>query len=155
MGSKSSPAIANLYLSILENSFLTIHKPFYYRRFIDDLFIIVIKNFNIETLFQYFKNLKLILSCKNNVVNFLDVNIYFNYPLNKIIVSLYIKPTQNFSFLLYNSNHPDFIFKNTPKSILIGIRRNCKNLTIFCIFPIFIFIIFVSFSAIKWSIISI
>jgi len=60
MGSKSSPAIANLYLSILENSFLTIHKPFYYRRFIDDLFIIVIKNFNIETLFQYFKNLKLI-----------------------------------------------------------------------------------------------
>jgi len=76
------------------------------------------------------------------IVNFLDVNIYFNYPFNKIIVSLYVKPTQNCSFLLQNSNHPDFIFKNTPKSILIRIRRNCTNLTIFCIFPIFIFIIF-------------
>ena len=134
MGCKCAPAIANLYLSILEKSFLTIHKPFYYKRYIDDLFIIVIKNFNIENLFGFFKNLKLILSCKNGIVNFLDVNIFLNYTLNKVIVSLYIKPTQNFSFLLSDSNHPDFIFKNSPKSILIRIRRNCTNLNDFLYF---------------------
>ena len=93
------------------------------------MFIIVLKDFDISILFSYFQNLKLTLSCKNNVVNFLDLNISLDYTLSRIKVSLYIKPTQNFSFLLYNSNHPSFIFENSPKSILIRIRRNCSDLT--------------------------
>jgi hypothetical protein len=128
MGCKCAPSLANLYLSILEDKFLFIYKPFYYKRYIDDLFIIVIKNFDISLLFSYFQNLKLTLSCKNNTVNFLDLNISLDYTLNRIKISLYIKPTQNFSFLLHNSNHPNFIFKNSPKSILIRIRRNCSDL---------------------------
>ena len=41
---------------------------------------------------------------------------------------MYIKPTHTNSYLLINSNHPNFITKNIPKSLIIRIRRNCTNL---------------------------
>ena len=84
--------------------------------------------FNIDLLSNFYDNLKLILSGKNGIVNFLDLNIELDYIYSRVKVTLYIKPTQTFSFLLTNSNHPDFIFKNNPKSILIRIRRNCTDL---------------------------
>ena len=86
MGCKSAPAIANLYLSILEDKFLFIFNPFYYRRFIDDLLIMIIKGFPIGELFKYFENLTLTESGKNNTLNFLDVNIYLDYILNRVKV---------------------------------------------------------------------
>jgi hypothetical protein len=124
MGCKCAPALANLYLSLLEQKFLVIHRPFFYKRFLDDLIIIVIKDFNIDVLFQFFDNLKFTLSGKNGIINFLDLNISFDYTTQKMNTSLFIKPTQTFSFLLNNSNHPSFIFDNIPKSILMRIRRN-------------------------------
>ena len=131
MGCIAAPDIANLFLSVLEEKFLNSYKLsiFYYRRFIDDLLVMVKKGFKIRRLFRFFGNLQLILSCKNGIVNFLDVNISLDYTYNRIKVSLYIKPTQNFSFLLYNSNHPNFIFENSPKSVLLRVRRNCSDLT--------------------------
>ena len=39
--------VANVYLHIMETLFLTIHKPLYYSRYIDDIFIIVANNFDI------------------------------------------------------------------------------------------------------------
>ena len=129
MGCKCAPVLANLYLYLLEKKFLFIHKPFFYKRYLDDLFLIIHKDFNIELLYGFFENLKLTISCKNGVVNFLDLDISFDYTLGKIKTSLFIKPTQSFSFLLTSSNHPDFIFKNIPKSILIRVRRNCTNLS--------------------------
>ena len=50
MGSICGPAIANIYIYCLEKNFLTIHKPFYYKRFIDDLFLITNPNFDISLL---------------------------------------------------------------------------------------------------------
>jgi hypothetical protein len=130
MGSISSPTIANLYLSILEDNFLVIHRPFLYKRYLDDIFIIVKKNFNINILNMYFENLKLILS-SSNVVNFLDLIIEIDYTYKRFKISLYIKPTQSFAFLSMDSNHPKFIFKNIPFSILIRVRKNCSDLNDF------------------------
>jgi len=48
MGTKCGPSIANVYLYILEIQFLKIHRPLFYSRFIDDIFIIVSSGF--ETL---------------------------------------------------------------------------------------------------------
>ena len=127
MGSISSPTIANLYLSILEDKFLIIHRPFLYKRYLDDIFIVVKKDFNIDILNLYFENLKLILS-SSNIVNFLDLNIEIDYIYGRFKISLYIKPTQSFSFLSTDSNHPKFIFKNIPLSILIRVRKNCSDL---------------------------
>lgn len=43
-----------------------------------------------------------------------------------LLFSLFIKPTNTFCYLLYTSNHPEFIFKNIPKSLFIRLRRICS-----------------------------
>ncbi len=127
MGCICAPVIANLYLSILEKSFLITYNPFLYKRYIDDIFLIILKNVDAQLLSQHFHNLELTLSSKTKV-NFLDLDIYIDNFSNNFITSLYIKPTQTFSFVLPISNHPNFICKNIPLSIFIRIRRNCTFL---------------------------
>ena len=72
MGAKCAPMIANLYLSIMEENFLVIHKPLAYFRFIDDIFTILKNDFDTNILINSFKNLKLNV-VSNNSVNFLDL----------------------------------------------------------------------------------
>ena len=124
MGSKCGPTLANIYLSCLEDSFLVIHKPLFYGRYIDDIFCITFIDFNLDILINHFKYLKLNAVC-TETVNFLDLNITLDRISNKIKFSLYIKPTNTFSYLLPSSNHPSFITENIPKGIFIRIRRIC------------------------------
>ena len=44
MGSKCAPALANIYLSILEKHFLNLYNPFYYYSYIDDIFTVFDEN---------------------------------------------------------------------------------------------------------------
>ena len=124
MGSICAPSIANLYLSILEENFLKIHKPLFYKRFIDDIFIIVSCLFNINILKFFFGNLKLNI-VSSNIVIFLDLLISLNRITNKLIFSVHLKPTFTFSYVLPTSNHPPFIFKNIPISVFFRIARIC------------------------------
>ena len=74
MGSKCGPSIANIYLYVYEKRWLKIEKPLFYKRFIDDIFLITNCNRQIETLKSSFKNLT--LNCvSDSIVNFLDLNI--------------------------------------------------------------------------------
>ena len=57
MGAICAPNIANIYVYCLEKSFLFIHKPLFYVRFIDDIFIIVTNDFDINLLINSFYNL--------------------------------------------------------------------------------------------------
>ena len=127
MGSKCGPTIANIYLYCIEQSFLIIHKPIFYGRYIDDIFCITKNDFNLNNLIFHFKYLKLNAVC-TDIVNFLDLNIHFDPIRQKIMFSLYIKPTNTFSYLLTNSNHPSFISKNLPKGIFIRVRRICSSI---------------------------
>ena len=43
MGYKCGHSIANIYIHLIEEEFLTIHRPLFYNRFIDDMFIITRK----------------------------------------------------------------------------------------------------------------
>jgi hypothetical protein len=126
MGAKCAPSIANLFLALLENSFLFIHRPLFYYRFIDDIFLVVLKNFNILLLTEHFEGLKLNAMTSVAVV-FLDLRISLDPITNQLQFSLYTKPTNTFSYLLITSNHPKFIFKNIPKSLFIRIRRICSK----------------------------
>ena len=122
MGSKCGPSIANIYVYLLEKSFLFIHKPLFYYRYIDDILIIVNLNFNIDNLINHFDYL--ILKCEtSSIVNFLDLNISLDLITGFLKFSLYTKPTNTFSFLLYSSNHLSFIKSNIPKSLFIRLRR--------------------------------
>jgi hypothetical protein len=114
MGIKCGPSVANIYLFFLEKKLLCIYNPFIYNRFLDDIFLCVKLNFNLENLFKYFPNLKLNVN-SNETVNFLDLNISICKLTNKFQFSLYTKPTNIFNYLLCNSNHPNFIFKMMTK----------------------------------------
>jgi hypothetical protein len=64
-------------------------------------------------------------------VNFLDLVIGLNSLTNKLKFNLYVKPTFTFSYVLPESNHPSFVFKNIPKGVFIRIRRICSDLSDF------------------------
>jgi hypothetical protein len=130
MGSKCGPSIANLFVYILEYKFLTIHRPIYYRRFIDDIFMIVLKNFDINVLINSFGNLKLNAQT-GSVVNFLDLWISICSNTQTLKFKMYIKPTNTFCYLPTSSNHSSFIFTNIPKSIILRPRRICNSLSDF------------------------
>jgi hypothetical protein len=125
MGTICGPTVANLYLSILEDKWLNIYKPYFYRRFIDDIFIID-KLLNCDNLREQFSNLKLNIYT-NETVQFLDLNIKINNITERLDFSLYVKPTNTFQYLISSSNHPKFIFENIPKSLFIRLRRINSN----------------------------
>jgi hypothetical protein len=104
MGAKCAPSIANFYLSILEEKFLTLHRPLFYYRFIDDIFVILDNLFNIDLLTNNFKNLKLNVVSEKSVV-FLDLIIQLDPNTGLLNFSLYTKKTNTFSYLLSTSNH--------------------------------------------------
>ena len=109
-----------------------IQRPILCVRFIDDIFL-VHNSSNIDTLDKSFGTLKLNITT-GKVVNFLDLNISINSLNNSLSFSLYIKPTNTFSYLLSTSNHPKFIFTNIPKSLFIRVRRICSSLSDFQFF---------------------
>ena len=126
MGSKCGPSLANLYVYILEKHWLHLNKPLFYGRFIDDICLMSNTMLKEEEFKQNFSNLKLnIISSKT--INFLDLTITFDEVLRKLKFSLYIKPTNTFCYLKIDSCHPNFVFKNIPKALLIRVRRICED----------------------------
>ena len=92
MGNIAAPSIANIYLAILEQNFLNIHgdEILAYYRFIDDIFIIVNRHFNINFLKFFFGYLKLNVA-GGKIVNFLDLNISLNPITNQLVLELFCR----------------------------------------------------------------
>ena len=128
MGCKCGPSIANLFLYIIEKSWLTMNNPLIYCRFIDDIFYVSSEPLDKTAFCNHFDYLKLNIS-EGKIVNFLDLYIYYDNITEKLMFNLYTKPTNTFSYLLPNSNHPNHIFKNIPKSLFIRLRRICSTYT--------------------------
>ena len=92
MGTICAPNIANIYVYCLEVKFLHIHKPLFYARFIDDIFIIVISSFQIKFLLDSFDSLTLNI-VTDKIVNFLNLEISLCKMSRKLSFSMYFKPT--------------------------------------------------------------
>jgi hypothetical protein len=125
MGSKCGPSIANIFVHTYEKSWLIQNKPLLYARFIDDIFMVVE---TLDILFDFsnaFGSLKLTISTGEKV-QFLDLSISINFINLSLKFEAFFKKTNTFSYLLDSSNHPNFIFKNLPKSLFIRLRRNCS-----------------------------
>ena len=133
MGGKAGPSIANIYVHIKEHIWVSINKReslLSYNRFIDDIAIMTkdcILNSNFTSIFG---NLKLNI-VKAKEIQFLDLLISKDFFLDKLSFKLYTKPTNTFQYLFHTSNHPDFIFKNIPKSLFIRLRRSNSDLSNF------------------------
>ena len=130
---KCGPSIANLFVYVYEKKWLTIHKPKFYYRFIDDLSLCVKDKNELESLKNSFGSLKLNIET-GDCLPFLDLNISINKITSFIKYSLYIKPTNTFQYLQINSNHPEYIFRNLVKSLFIRIRRICSEISNFIYF---------------------
>jgi hypothetical protein len=126
MGCICGPTIANIVVHSLETNFLKKYLTFYYKRYIDDIFMIVNDDFDMSQFSNSFDYLKLNIE-SDTKITFLDLEISIDEILNKLNFSLHIKPTNTFSYLRTESNHPEFIFDNNPKSLLIRLRRICSN----------------------------
>jgi hypothetical protein len=127
MGIICGPTLANLYLMLLESQFIKIQRPIVYKRFIDDIFIILAKELRTEEFNTYFDGLELNIKCGDSVI-FLDLIINICKLSNTLWFDLYIKPTNTFGYIKTNSNHPSKIILNVPKSLFIRIRRICTYL---------------------------
>ena len=139
MGCICGSSVANIYIYILELKWLNLNPERLYYRFIDDIFIgskDLIDEVNFKSNFLYL-NLNIV---RNDKVAFLDLEISFNLITNKLHFSLYIKPTNTFSYLLPSSNHPNHIFDNIPISLFKRIRRICTLFTDFLHFSRFLYL---------------
>ena len=126
MGCKCGPSIANLYLFLIEKSWLCIHRPLVYLRFIDDIFIANKGKLNTNEFASHFGYLKLNI-VNEKKVTFLDLNISVNKLRKNFEFDLFVKPTNTFQYLHNSSNHPKHIFLNIPKSLFIRIKRICSE----------------------------
>jgi hypothetical protein len=126
MGAICAPSIANIFVYYLEKIFLETYKPLFYARFIDDIFLIVNEEFNIDILINSFENLVLNV-VSEKTINFLNLKISLCRLTGILLFSVYYKPTNVYSYLLYSSNHPKTIFKNIPYGLFLTIRRICSS----------------------------
>jgi hypothetical protein len=136
MGTKMAPSYANIFMAELEENFLTTqtHRPIFYKRYIDDIFIIW--DDNKDHLLQFLNDynqahptIKLTHEISQTEVNFLDITIYKHN--GKLQTKLYTKPTDKHQYLQYSSCHPIHNKTSIPYSQalrLIKINSEKENL---------------------------
>ncbi|XP_011407404.1 PREDICTED: uncharacterized protein LOC105314749 [Amphimedon queenslandica] len=137
MGAAFSPTVANIYMSVLIKRFLssTTEKPFFFKRYIDDIIMLWPKHQDLNNFFnklnKFHPNIKFTMSQSETTINFLDITIYKGEDFsetNKLSIKTYQKEINRYQYLHFNSNHPIHIFKG----LIIGetIRYVRTNSTI-------------------------
>ena len=114
---------------MLEKKWLHINRPKVYRRFIDDVALITNQLIDLDKFKKVFGSLRLNIEFGHEI-HFLDLKIIYDPTFRKISTTLYIKPTNTFSYLSVNSNHKPSIFKNIPFSLLIRVTVSYTHLTL-------------------------
>ena len=115
MGSPLSPLLAEIFLNNLETNFISTHPLFkkyifFWRRYVDDVFVIFKGNKSDVPIFLSFLN-SLHTNIEftselpvNNCIPFLDL--FIKLSSNKINFSIYRKPTTTDHVIPFHSNHP-------------------------------------------------
>lgn len=131
MGTRMAPSFANLFMGLLEKSFLESQtlKPFKWLRFIDDIFLIW--QHGMDSLLSFLNNLNLFSSLKftwtisHESLTFLDVDVFLSN--NSLNTKIHIKNTNSMQYLHYNSCHPMHIKRSVPKSLALRAKNLCSN----------------------------
>ena len=124
MGSRAAPAYANTFLGNLENKFLNNEtlKPIYYKRFIDDIFMIFPHspehlNTFINNMNQIHPSMKFTFEYSREKITYLDTDVHVNQSLpSKLFVTTHIKSTNKQAYTHATSFHPP----GTGKGIAVG-----------------------------------
>ena len=131
MGIKMGPSYANLFVGFIEHQFFSQYhgpKPELYGRYIDDC--IGATSSTKEELTQFITAvnsfhpaLKYTWEISDTSLAFLDIKI--SIEGNGLCTSVYYKPTDSHSYLLYSSSHPSHVKNSIPFSQFLRIRRLC------------------------------
>ena len=110
---------------------LTGKKSYFYKRFIDDIFILW--NGTREQLNEFIKQIntlhptiKFEANYSFNSINFLDTHIYKNKD-GKLCITLHVKPTDRQSYLHHKSYHPTATKRSITYSQALRIRKICTE----------------------------
>lgn len=136
MGTKVGPNYANIFMGILECEFLgkNMLQPLYYRRFIDDIFLVwthdeasllgFIQKFN-----NFHPSIKFSHQFSRTSVNFLDVTVTISE--GQLATKLFRKPTDRHQLLHFQSSHPRHCKTGIPYSQAHRFKRLCSDRTDF------------------------
>ncbi|XP_033111017.1 uncharacterized protein LOC117112070 [Anneissia japonica] len=128
-----APNYANIFMSILESKLIASfpRKPLFYRRYIDDMFIIWPHGeFNLKTFMDHVNNfhphIKFTSEYSHTSIPFLDVAVTINN--NRISTSLHSKSTDSHAYLNFHSSHPLGLKKSIIFSQCLRIKRICSDI---------------------------
>ena len=141
MGTKLAPALATIFMALLEERYLanTPLSPHFYVRYIDDIFMI----WNhgrpaLETFVRGFNDLKprikFTVESSETEAIFLDVRVYKGQRFdacNKLDTEIHYKTTNNFTYIHGRSHHPPHVYKAVARGETLRILRNCSNIDTF------------------------
>ena len=138
MGTPMAPTVANLFMKKLEEHILTSSpvplNPDFWKRFIDDIFLIWIGSdedlqISLDFINTVHPTIKFTNSVSSNIVSFLDIAI--SLKNGYFCTDLYSKPTDSHAYLRLNSCQPSHVKKNLPFSHLLRMTRLCSSEEIF------------------------
>lgn len=127
MGSPVGPSFANVYLLDLDQEFIKYKGVIKYFRYIDDIFMIVENNLEIDIFLQHINSLdahiKFTIESEGQSINFLDITIYIEE--NLLQYQLFEKPISSLTrYVPSHSAHTP----NMSDSIISGVIVRCLKL---------------------------
>jgi hypothetical protein len=135
MGSPMIPPYANIFMHMVERDIVNKFKNYYiiltYKRFIDDIFMITIRDHKSIQRIQHqlnniHPNIKLTWTEPSSSVDFLDITIMLNHTKSTIETTIYQKPLNRYSYLPYHSFHTNSMKAGFIKGEAIRFARNCS-----------------------------
>lgn len=132
MGTRIGPNYANIFMGLLENKFLANceYKPFYYKRFIDDIFLIW--HHSESQLLSFIADLNnahpaISFSHSYSPVNISFLDVMVTLRNGKLITNLYRKPTDRQQYLHFSSSHVKHNKTSIPYSQAVRFKRICSD----------------------------
>lgn len=141
MGTRMAPNYANCFMHTLETTFLQSQplKPFFWKRFIDDILMLwphtseSLTTF-LQNLNSFHQNIKFTWEISHTKVVYLDLEISKGSLFKntgKLDIQTHFKTTNTFQYLHYTSSHPRSTFKGIIKGEAIRFIRTNTSETVY------------------------
>ena len=132
-GTKAAPNVAITFMNRFEDNFVFNYALdlFFWKRFIDDCFLIWTHSiFELVTFVDYLNSrvetIKFTFEASLSEVNFLDTTVHLETNVD-LWTDFYCKPTDSHSYLRFDSSHPGHCCKSLPYSQFLRVRRICSH----------------------------
>jgi hypothetical protein len=143
MGTSVAPPYANLYLARLELNVIAASRvqPLYYKRFIDDGFVIwpgtrADLDAFLELWNTQHPNIKITADVSDSSVHYLDLNITKDLAtpgqVVPLVITTYEKPMNKYLYIPFSSFHNPCVFKGFIKSRMISFMVSNSRFEDFC-----------------------